>query len=93
MALPRDVRETGGWVPLSSLLEGDRGIWTVLALRERNDETVALREAVEVLHVANDQAYVRGTLKDGDRLIGDGVHRVAPGTRVTAAGGQQVAGR
>lgn len=93
MALPRSVEEAGGWVPLSSLLEGDRGIWTVLALRERNSETVALREVVEVLHVSNDQAYVRGTLNDGDRLIGDGVHRVAPGTRVVAASNQQVAER
>lgn len=93
MKLPRDVAESGGWVPLSALLEGDRGIWTVLALRERNSETVALREVVEVLHVANDHAYVRGTLRDGDRLIGDGVHRVAPGTRVTSVAAEQVARR
>ena len=88
IALPRPVREAGGWLPVSALLEGDRGVWTVLALRERNGATVALREVVEVLHVSGDRAYVRGTLNDGDRVIGDGVHRVAPGTRVTVAGRQ-----
>jgi len=53
---------------------------------------VALREAVEVLHVTGDRAYVRGTLNDGDRVIADGVHRVAPGTRVTEADPARVAG-
>ena len=92
ITLPRPVSETGGWLPVSALLEGDRGVWTVLALREREGGTVALREVVEVLHVSGDRAYVRGTLIDGDRVIGDGVHRVAPGTRVIDAANQQVAG-
>jgi RND family efflux transporter MFP subunit len=83
ISLPRSIRQRGGWLPLSSLLEGDRGVWTVLALRERDGGPVALREVVEVLHVSGDRAFVRGTLNDGDRVIGDGVHRVAPGTRVT----------
>jgi len=85
MRLPHAVSEKGGWLPLSALLEGDRGVWTVLALRERNQEHVALREVVEVLHVAGDRAYVRGTLRDGDRIVSDGIHRVAPGTRVVEA--------
>ena len=31
------------------------------------------------------RAFVRGTLTDGDQIIDDGVHRVAPGTRVRRA--------
>jgi len=91
MSLPRRIAQRGGWLPLSSLLEGDRGVWTVLALRERDGQPVALREVVEVLHVSGDRAFVRGTLNHGDRIIGDGVHRVAPGTRVTETR-QQIAG-
>lgn len=83
VSLPRIEPEAGGWLPLSALIEGERGIWTVLALRERNNGTVALREAVEVLHVSGNQAYVRGSINDGDRVIADGVHRIAPGTLVT----------
>ena len=85
ISLPRRVEQRGGWLPLSALLEGERGVWTVLALRERDEGPVALREVVEVLHVSGDRAYVRGTLNSGDRVISDGVHRVAPGTRVTLA--------
>jgi hypothetical protein len=29
----------GGWLPLSALLEGERGVWTVLALREDDGST------------------------------------------------------
>lgn len=82
VSLPRTEPETGGWLPLSALIEGERGIWTVLALRERDGGTVALREVVEVLHVSGDRAYVRGSINDGDKLIADGVHRIAPGTLV-----------
>ncbi|MEE4277963.1 MAG: efflux RND transporter periplasmic adaptor subunit [Halieaceae bacterium] len=92
VALPRRIEQRGGWLPLSALLEGDRGVWTVLALRERDSRTVALREVVEVLHVSGERAYVRGTLKARDRIVGDGVHRVAPGTRVLDAHSQQLAG-
>jgi hypothetical protein len=64
----------------------------VLALRKRDAGDVATREIVEVLHVSGDRAFVRGTLNSGDRIVSDGVHRVAPGTRVTPARSQQVAG-
>ncbi|WP_439101703.1 efflux RND transporter periplasmic adaptor subunit [Congregibacter sp.] len=82
VSVPRTEPETGGWLPLSALIEGERGIWTVLALRGREGNTLALREVVEVLHVSGNRAYVRGSIRDGDRLIADGVHRIAPGTAV-----------
>jgi RND family efflux transporter MFP subunit len=83
ISLPRKELDTGGWLPLSALLEGERGVWTVLALRDGSAGHVALREVVEVLHVSGDRAFVRGTLRNGDRVISDGVHRIAPGTRVS----------
>lgn len=91
VSLPRSEPETGGWLPLSALIEGERGIWTVLALRQRDTGTVALREAVEVLHVSGDRAYVRGSINDGEPVIADGVHRIAPGTLVAAIPNSSVA--
>jgi RND family efflux transporter MFP subunit len=82
VSMPRTETESGGWLPLSALIEGARGVWTVLALRDAQGGALALREVVEVLHVSGDAAYVRGTLNDGDRVIADGVHRIAPGTLV-----------
>ncbi|MEO0435293.1 MAG: efflux RND transporter periplasmic adaptor subunit [Pseudomonadota bacterium] len=83
VGLPQEETEIGGWVPLSALIEGDRGVWSALAIRESDEGTYTERAAVEVMHVAEDQAYVRGTLVDGDLIVADGVHRIAPGTLVS----------
>lgn len=80
--IPREVAAEGGWLPLSALLEGERGVWTVLALQGDDTRTTTRREVVEVLHVSGDRAYVHGTLSHGDRVIADGIHRIAPGTLV-----------
>lgn len=82
VALPRRVEEIGGWLPLSALLEGERGIWTVLRVDAGTHSLTSVREVVQVLHVKGSNAFVRGTLNDGDQVIGDGVHRIAPGTAV-----------
>ncbi|MEM1142371.1 MAG: efflux RND transporter periplasmic adaptor subunit [Pseudomonadota bacterium] len=83
VSLPRVEEETGGWIPLSALIEGERGVWTALAIRRGTTGTVTERAVVEVMHVTDDQAFVRGTLKDGDLIVADGVHRIAPGTLVS----------
>ena len=82
LLLQEQVAMRGGWVPLSALLEGDRGLWTVLRLERRGNSTVTVREAVEVLEVQGNRAYVRGTLTDTAQFVADGVHRIAPGTPV-----------
>ena len=88
LVLEERVDEIGGWIPLSALQEGARGIWTVLRLVEQDGHTVAVREAVEVVDVRADRAFVRGTLPDGSLVVASGVHRVTPGTPLTVAGGQ-----
>lgn len=86
ISLPRRVPGPGGWLPLSALLEGERGVWTVLVIDPADSVLRTRREVVEVVHVRGDRAFVRGTLRNGDRVIADGVHRVAPGTPVRVAG-------
>lgn len=82
LQLQRHIPEPGGWLPVSALLEGQRGVWNVLALRERDSHWVTVREAVEVLELRGDRAYVRGTLTDGARIVADGLHRIAAGSAV-----------
>jgi RND family efflux transporter MFP subunit len=79
------VAATGGWLPVSALIEGDRGLWNVLRVDENKDGITTVREAVEILHLEGDRAFVRGTLAPGQRVVADGIHRVAPGTPVVAA--------
>ncbi|MBN7798357.1 efflux RND transporter periplasmic adaptor subunit [Parahaliea mediterranea] len=83
LRLPRAIAEPGGWLPVSALLEGQRGVWNALAVRQRDGHSVTTREVVEVLALRSDQAYVRGTLRDGQVVVADGIHRIAPGSPVT----------
>jgi len=84
--LPQTVFMEGGWLPISALLDGQRGVWTVLRIAKRDGGLVTVREAVEVLETQGDMAYVRGTLTDGNRVVAHGVHRVTPGAIVSIAG-------
>ena len=81
--LPQLVPMTGGWLPISALLEGQRGVWTVLRIIELEGVLRTVREAVEVLEIQGDMAYVRGTITDGNRVVANGVHRVTPGVSVS----------
>jgi len=83
LELAYPVNQPGGWLPLSALLEGQRGIWNVLAVQERNGQWITTREVVEILELRAGQAYVRGTLADGQTVVADGIHRIAPGSPVT----------
>jgi RND family efflux transporter MFP subunit len=85
LALSLPVQMTGGWLPISALLEGERGVWTVLKIKHHGEELLVVREVVEVLEIQGDKVFVRGTIGHGDQLVADGVHRVTPGTAVTLA--------
>ncbi|WP_372426020.1 efflux RND transporter periplasmic adaptor subunit [Salinarimonas chemoclinalis] len=84
--LPRRVETPGYWLPVAALSEGRRGTWSVLVAQEPADAPARIvREAVEVLHVADERAFVRGTLRPGAALVAGGAHRVAPGQTVVLA--------
>jgi RND family efflux transporter MFP subunit len=40
------------------------------------------RRQVEIIQAEAERAFVRGTLRDGDRIVRDGLHRLVPGMRV-----------
>lgn len=85
--LEETVAMAGGWLPVGALLEGQRGVWTVLRLEAEDSGLYRTRrEAVEVLELQGDQAFVRGTLDDRALVVASGVHRITPGTTVTLAG-------
>lgn len=83
--LPRKVKTRGMWLPITALVEGRKGLWTVMLAKESGEARTIVRETVEVLHVAGNQAYVRGALKKGDHVVTTGTNRVTPGQQVAAA--------
>lgn len=82
LQLAQTVEASGGWLPLSALQEGQRGVWSVLRLQQNGQQWHAVREAVEVLDTQGDRAFVRGTINPGAKLVSQGVHRIVPGTPV-----------
>jgi RND family efflux transporter MFP subunit len=83
LELSEEVNESGGWLPIASLQEGKRGVWTVLRVEPEGDKFRTVREAVEVLGVQGDTVFVRGTLPSGSRVVANGVHRISSGTIVS----------
>lgn len=85
LELEQTVRESGGWLPISALLEGSHGVWTVLRITHEGNTARTVREAVEVLDIRGDKAYVRGTLPGNVLIVASGVHRLSPGSPVSLA--------
>lgn len=76
------VSETGGWLPLESLMEGDKGLWSILTVASSTVPSATRRESIEVVYTENDRAYVRGTLANNDWVVATGLQRLSPGTTV-----------
>ena len=81
LLLTERVEAKGTWVPMTSLKEGVRGQWTVLAVDA--DDTVR-SGVVEILHAESDRVFVRSAFPEGTRLIGEGPQRVTVGQTVVA---------
>ncbi|MGP1397084.1 MAG: efflux RND transporter periplasmic adaptor subunit [Inquilinaceae bacterium] len=82
----RFVADPGLWLPLDALVEGQRGLWTVLTVVDGAAGPTVAREAVELLRVADGRAFVRGTLVEGARVVVGHPDRVVPGQAVALAG-------
>ena len=77
------VNETGGWLPITALLEGDKGLWTVLVTKEdKAGEIITARESVEVVYSEGERVFVRGTVADGTNVVATGMQRLSPGSPV-----------
>ncbi|MGE4277958.1 MAG: efflux RND transporter periplasmic adaptor subunit [Magnetospirillum sp.] len=83
----RSLDLPGFWLPLSALTDSRRGLWAVYVVEADNtasDATTGVlsRRDVQLVHVDQDRVYVSGTLRDGERVVVDGLHRLGPGMRV-----------
>jgi RND family efflux transporter MFP subunit len=82
LVLSERVGARGAWVPVSALEDGPRGLWRILTVIPGEDGFVVGSETIEILHATAEQAFVRGTVREGTRFITDGTHRVVPGQLV-----------
>jgi RND family efflux transporter MFP subunit len=90
LQLAVEIFETGYWIPLTAIAESQRGLWSVLVVVDSlapvtgGSVTVETR-LVEIIHHGKDAVFVRGTLRDGDLVVNNGVGRIVPGQSVSLA--------
>ena len=83
LELEERVNETGGWLPITALLEGDKGLWTVLVTKEDvAGELITARESVEIVYSEGERVFVRGTVADDTNVVASGMQRLSPGSPV-----------
>ncbi|MEM8832866.1 MAG: efflux RND transporter periplasmic adaptor subunit [Cyanobacteria bacterium P01_G01_bin.19] len=92
LQLTEEISNSGYWLPITALVETEKGLWScyVLSKKEdiaRNDREVfqIAQSNVEILHSEGDQILVRGTLQSGQQVIVDGIHRLVPGQLVSVS--------
>ena len=77
------VGSSGGWLPVTSLLEASRGLWDVLTITPDSEgRQRARRESVEILYTRGSEVFVRGTLPPKASVVASGLQRISPGDLV-----------
>ncbi len=82
LALKQTIDERGFWIPLSALTEKERGLWAVYVARKDGNVWTAEPGTIEIIHAEGEQVYARGALREGDRVISNGLQRLTPGQLV-----------
>ena len=77
------VASSGGWLPVTALLEASRGLWDVLTISvDEEGKQRARRESVEILYTRGSEVFVRGTLPSDVAVVASGLQRISPGDLV-----------
>ncbi len=83
--IKRPVNRSGFWLPASSLTRGVRGLWSVMVAVNQNGHSLAEKRDIEIILTESNRVLARGMLSDGDRIVVDGLHRIAAGQQIIDA--------
>ncbi|KCZ94142.1 efflux RND transporter periplasmic adaptor subunit [Hyphomonas johnsonii] len=78
LSMEREIDEPGFWVPVKAMSTASRGLWMVYVAAPYNGGWRAEPRPVEMVHSEGDRGFVRGPVQEGDRVIVDGLQRLAP---------------
>ena len=70
------------WFPVTAIQRAARGVWTVMVVPGKQSSGVCEKRAIEVLKTDGNLALVRGMVTRGERVIANGLHRLATGSQV-----------
>ena len=69
--------KTGAWVPLKSLSQGTQGLWNLYTVsKDQRDRYQVAKEIVELIHVEGNNAFITGTINNGDMVVSGGAEQV-----------------
>ena len=76
--------KSGFWLPYSSLQQQTTGLWSAMVVQGQGDDLIASVRTLEVVQLQDQLVLVQGSLKQGDRLIINGLNRIVPGQKIVA---------
>jgi RND family efflux transporter MFP subunit len=78
------VNQSGFWLPISALVEAERGLWACYVVVPGDSPNMysVEKRRITIEHETSERAYVTGTLSDGDRIVVSGVNRLVNGQKV-----------
>lgn len=80
------VDTSGVWVPNSALSKGVRGLWSVMTVAPDDRGVLRIQKRdIEIIKTDSERVLAKGTIKNGDLIVIDGVHRVSNGQAVLDA--------
>jgi len=85
LEMRQELPAQGFWLPLTALTSGSRGLWGVYVLEPDGQDAKTGRigrRDVQILHSGSERAYVRGTLRNGEKIVATGLQRLVPGQAV-----------
>ncbi|MDF1744083.1 MAG: HlyD family efflux transporter periplasmic adaptor subunit [Gimesia sp.] len=82
---PTTEKKSGYWLPVSTLMKEIAGLWSIYLVETIDEKPTIVRHYVDVIDVGNDQALVRGNLREGMFVVVGGLHRIVPGQVVRFA--------
>jgi RND family efflux transporter MFP subunit len=88
LSITRCLAQPGLWLPVTALTSSRRGLWSAYVaapvLGEKELMRIERRE-LQLYHVDSDRAFVNGTLRDGEKVVATGLHRLVPGQVVRSS--------
>jgi len=82
LAVETAIDTDGFWVPVSALVEGRRGLWSVYVLEPEGQAYALESRMVETVRIEAERVFVRGAVSQGEQILASGLQRVTPGQLV-----------
>jgi hypothetical protein len=67
----------GSCLPLKSLSQGTQGLWNIYTVtKDQNNKYRVAKEIVELIYVEGNNAFISGTISNGDMVVSGGAEQV-----------------